>query len=87
MLEATTVGGSGASTSVLFNEPSTSTIDIVGGFAIPPTLSAIGKEQVTCLPSSDDSEYSNSKPPAPLTWCSRPYAQPILNEEMMTDAL
>ncbi|KAB1227303.1 hypothetical protein CJ030_MR1G016839 [Morella rubra] len=46
-----------------------------------------GKEPVTRPSSSGDDEESDSEPSALPSWRSRPYAQPLLNEEMMEDAL
>ncbi|KAB1222348.1 hypothetical protein CJ030_MR2G025524 [Morella rubra] len=87
MPRTTVVGGSITSALVPADEPITSVADVEGGPVVLPAPSIKGKEQVTCSSSSDDDEEFDSEPSAPLTWRSRSYAQPLLNEEMMEDAL
>lgn len=42
------VGGSGIFALVPVGEPRTSMADVIGGLVVPPTVSAKGKEQITC---------------------------------------
>ncbi|KAB1223798.1 Glutamyl-tRNA(Gln) amidotransferase subunit A, chloroplastic/mitochondrial [Morella rubra] len=61
-----------------------------GGLDLPEAAGGVeaeGKEPVTRPSSSGDDEESDSEPSALPSWRSRPYAQPLLNEEMMEDAL
>lgn len=54
---------------------------------MPLVLSAKGKGHVVYPSATDGSEESDSEPPFVLAWHSRPYAQPFLIEELMTDSL
>ncbi|KAB1207651.1 hypothetical protein CJ030_MR7G000375 [Morella rubra] len=71
---AVVIGDSGISTLDLANESTTPAVNVAGGSA------------VLSVPSGDVEE-SDSEPSALPSWRSRPYAQPLLNEEMMEDAL
>ncbi|KAB1203038.1 hypothetical protein CJ030_MR8G023503 [Morella rubra] len=85
---AVVIGDSGISALDLANEPTIPAVDVVGSSVVLSVPSGRGKEPVTRLSSlGDDEEESDSEPSALPSWRSRPYAQPLLNEEMMEDAL
>lgn len=63
-----------------------SAVNVAGRSEVPLTLSAKGKGHVVFRSTFDDSE-SESEPPATHAGHSRPYDQPFLIEDMMTDAL
>lgn len=83
MLGAAIASGLGTSVSAPAGEAGTSTADVAGGSVVPLTLSARGEGQVACLFASDDLDECNFEPPALPTWHLRPYAQPLLIEELM----
>ncbi|KAB1223696.1 hypothetical protein CJ030_MR2G011691 [Morella rubra] len=84
---AVVIGDFGISALDLANESTIPAVDVAGGSAVLSVPSGKGKEHVTRSSSSGDDEESDSEPSALPSWRSRPYAQPLLNEEMMEDAL
>ncbi|KAB1226839.1 hypothetical protein CJ030_MR1G012143 [Morella rubra] len=84
---AVVIGDSSILALDLANEPTIPAVDVAGSFAVLSVPSGKGKEPVTRPSSSGDDEESDSEPSALPSWRSRPYAQPLLNEEMMEDAL
>ncbi|KAB1226557.1 hypothetical protein CJ030_MR1G001453 [Morella rubra] len=86
MPETTVVSGSSTSALVPAGELITLAANVTGG-PIVPLASSRGKERVTFPSSSEDVGESDSEPSAPPAWRLRPYDQPLLNEEMIEDAL
>ncbi|KAB1209368.1 hypothetical protein CJ030_MR1G017645 [Morella rubra] len=86
-------GGVGASKPVLAGEPSTLTVSVASESELPLVPSSKGKELTMSPrdePTSESFEESESLIPRPPLvkpiWLSRPDAQPLFVEEMMTKA-
>lgn len=87
VLRAAIASSLGTFVSAPADELSTSAANIAGGSVVPLTLLARGEGQVACLFASDDLDECNFEPPALPTWRLRPYAQPLLIEELMRDSM
>lgn len=82
---AAIVSGLGAFGTISAGEPSVLASDVASRSEMPLILLAKGKGHVVYPSAKDGFKESDSKPPVVPAWHSRPYAQPFLIEELMTD--